>query len=146
MMSPFTRIMCCALGVAAAGGPLVVFTMPATQRPAAVVLNQTGQAGRAVPFQLRCSGQPLCVQIWHEGHLLSELEPQKGQAQGTLELPNLAKGMVLELELRATWPEDAEGAQGLTLELAPPQFSARQDTQWLEPGETELDNIYTFAW
>ena len=147
MMSPLAQTWWCLLGAAAAGVPLVFFTAPprepaAVPRPAQV---ESGQ-GVALAATLRCSGAPQRVQLWHEGRMVAELAPQEGLWQGELRLAVPALPPVLELEVLVQWPGSGEGAQGITLELAPPKLPARKDTQWTPPASNELHDILTYQW
>lgn len=142
-MSPLTKTLCCLLGLAVAGAPLVLFTAPPAVVAAPVAAGGSAVAG--VPALLRCSGQPTAVQLWHEGRLLCELVPQAGLWQGLLELPE-PRGAALEIEVQAAWSAECRGAQGLTLELSPAKLPARQDTHWTDPGAPALHDIFTFKW
>lgn len=143
MMSPLRQTLCCVLGLAAAGVPLLHFTAPATPAPAAASAAAAAAERVAVPAALRCSGRPLRVRVWQQGKPVGELLPQQGCWQGTLEL---CPASLIELEVEASW-EPAATAEALTLELTPPGLPSRQDTQWaLPPDSHELHSIFTFSW
>lgn len=147
MMSPRIKIVCCLLGIAAAGVPLVLFTgVRGEESRVAPSLRETAQA--AAPAVLRCSGEPRRVCIYHEGKLLSELPMPLpgGEWRGELMLPQLQAGATLELEIKGLWNDDGGGAQAITLELAPDKLPTRRETQWTEPGGAVLHNIYTYTW
>lgn len=147
MISPLARMLCCLLGIAAAGTPLVVFTKA---RPAAapVATPQAAVATVAVEAMLRYTGDPVEICILHEGKLLSRLQPAaaEGRWYGRLDLPQPAAGDVLELEVQVVWPEPRPEGGAVTLELTPPHLPAVGDTHWAEPGEALLHNIFLYRW
>lgn len=144
MISPPAQTLCCLLGLAAAGIPLVYFTTPGEAPPAAAAAPAADERA-AVPAAVWCSGRPLLVQLRSCGELLCELSPQQGCWQGELELPAAAE--LIELEAEVSWAPGAEGPAAITIELTPPGRPARQDTQWaLPPENSRLHSIFTFSW
>lgn len=151
MLSPLVKTLCCLLGLAAAGAPLLWLTAPpAVEPPPAQAAESEAEA---MLLTLRCSGRPQALIIRHEGCTLcdmpmgsAEMQPGAEAYRTQLKLPRPAPGSALELELQITWPEDAQGPQAATLELTPRKLPTRSDTRWTPPGSHVLHDIFSFTW
>lgn len=153
MMSPLARTLFCLLGAAAAGAPLLWLTAPAGQNAPACALPQAGaQAAERMLLTLLYSGAPRRLVILHEGReLLSQgaaelSQAHAGRLHAPLELPLPTDGSALELEVQTEWAAQEQGAQAVTLELAPPGRPARQDTHWASPETRKLHDVFIFKW
>lgn len=149
MISPLTRLALIACGVALAGVPLLFFTAPAPEAaPAASAAPEQAHPLTDTPAQLRYTGHPTSIALYHEGRLLCRLSPPLPQHswQGKLPLPQPEAGAPLELEAEAHWQEPQPQPQVITLELSPPHLPTRHDTQWTTPGEATLHSIFSFTW
>lgn len=147
-MSPLVRITCCLLGIAAAGVPLIFFTLPQDTPAPALEPAAEPAACAPVPALLRYTGAPSQIIIRHEGAELCRISPQEGEAswQGTLLLPPMDAGASLELELECLWSPAVDSAQAVTLELTPPHLPSARDTQWADSAQEPLHSIFSFQW
>lgn len=148
MRSPLIKFICCLLGVAAAGVPLVVFTnrSPQAAKPAQADLSEQGII--EVPALVRYSARPTEISIRHEGRLLCKFTPAAagGSWQGKFQLPPLAVQSSLELEVEAAWLDAHSPAQAITIELTPPGLPSAKDTQWTDEGMEVLHDVFIFQW
>ena len=161
-MSPLLKTLCCLLGLAAAGAPLVWLTAPQPETAAQQALPQTAES-EPMLITLRCSGTPQELSIRHEGRCLCHVllrngvltgagehevhtDAAAGAVQARLPLPRPQPGATLELELQAHRPQNTPGAQAATIELTPDKLPTRSDTRWAPPGSCELHDIFTFTW
>lgn len=144
--APPIKIACCVLGIVAAGAPLLWFTQanaPAPRPPAAIRQGEMIEVAALV----RWSAAPSVIRIRREGAEVCAIAPS-GAAQwsGRLQLPAPAAGE-LELEVEAEWPTaSGDGAQAISLELLPPKQPALRDTQWTEPGERMMHQLFIYPW
>ena len=146
--SPLIKAFVCALGLAVAGAPLLLFT---SSPPPAEAVSAPAEAAEWVEVAalLRYTGEPVEICIRYQGEPLCRLTPApgaEGMWRGKLSLPVSALRGELELELEGVWPEPLLTRQVMTLELSPPKLPMRRDTQWAEAGEPSLHNIYSFTW
>ena len=144
--APPIKLACCLLGIAAAGAPLLWFTQPGAPEPQASAAPRQREAVE-VDALVRWSAAPSVIRISHEGAEVCTLAPDGSAAQwsGKLLLPAPAVGE-LELEVEAEWPGAPAEAQAITLELLPPKLPARRDTQWADPGERMMHQLFIFPW
>lgn len=142
--SPLFKIICCLLGIVAAGVPLVHFTAARAVAPAEKRAEE--ERLHEVPVLLRYTGTPTEIIIRMMGAELCRCAPASDVWQGKLLLPMVAPGSAIELEIEAAWPQPLTASQAVTLELTPAGLPAARDTQWTEAGDDNLHAIFTFQW
>ncbi len=146
MNKPIKALIYCLLGIVAAGLPLAFFAAPTKlrQEPATVATEATTNV---IPVLIRYTDEPVEVKLLYLGKEILSLKPDRsGKWYGALALPSVRRGSVLELEVRAMWPDPLLSNQAITVQLLPPGLPASSDTQWTDTGVGELHATFLFRW
>lgn len=97
----------------------------------------------SVFMQLRSSGAPRSIRLFHRGKLLASM-PTPGENVWETNLP-LPDASTVELEVQAEW-EDPDCAQAVSITLEPPGKNALTATQWKDADSKTLHDLFSFAW
>ncbi len=139
-MNPVLKVSLTAVGIVAAGLPLLWLTAPPLRKeqPPVVEAQETLQSAYAT---LRFSGTPQHIIIRYQGKTLAELSsPELSPQELLLQLP---VENTIELEAEVCWPEAFTGAQAFTITLEPIGKEARSETCW---AEGEMHDVFVFTW
>lgn len=146
MKRPLRAIIGSILGVAVAGVPLFYFAEQSGE-PGDTREEVERRAERQVPAEIRYTGIPERIIIRNCGKEVCRVTPEHaGYWYGTLPLPVLRPGAVLELEIEAVWAAPGGTDQVLSLELTPPGLPARRDTQWTDRDAKHLHAVFFYRW
>ncbi len=147
MKHPIAAIGYALLGVVAAGAPLLYFA----KLPAPEAGKETTPAAEAAmvstPVLVRSTegAEEICIR--REGREILRLTPDcNGMWCGTLPLPDVSPGTVVELEVQTRWTNALPANKAITIEIMPPGRRAVSDTQWTDTGAGELHAIFIFRW
>ncbi len=147
MKHPIAAIGYALLGVVAAGAPLLYFA----KLPAPEAGKETSPAAEAAmvstPVLVRCTEGAEEIRIRREGREILRLTPDRdGMWCGSLPLPDVSPGSVVELEVQTRWTNALPANRAITIEIMPLGRRAVSDTQWTDTGAGELHAIFIFRW
>lgn len=97
----------------------------------------------SVFMQLRSSGAPRSIRLFHCGKLLAAM-PTPGENVWETNLP-LPDASTIELEVQAEW-ENPDCAQAVSITLEPPGKDASTATQWKDADSKTLHDLFSFTW
>ncbi len=139
-MNPVQKVSLTAVGIVAAGLPLLWLTAPPS-REAQPTEQDVQETLQSVYATLRFSGTPQRITLRNQGKTLAELSsPELSPQELLLQLP---VENTIELEAEVCWPEASTGAQAFTITLEPIGKEARSETCW---AEGEMHDVFVFTW
>lgn len=139
-MTPVLKASLTAVGVIAAGLPLLWLTAPSSRENQPRV-HENQETVQSVYATLRFSGTPQRIILRYQGKTLAEIsEPEFCPLELPLQLPEVSS---IELEAEVCWPEGSSGAQAFTITLEPSGREALSETCW---AEGEMHDVFVFTW
>lgn len=139
-MNPILKVSLTAIGIIAAGLPLLWLTA-SPSREVQTIVQEAQETLHTTYATLRFSGTPQRIILRNQGQTLAEiLSPEFSPQELLLQLP---KENTIELEAEVCWPDGTSGAQAFTITLEPTGREARSETCW---AEGEMHDVFVFTW